>query len=250
MGYFAGRAAPLGPASAELVHALFYNFSFERVAKALPDAWSYAPPQEALAARARGATAALRRQLGALAADPGVAVAADILSRAAEAAPLEGRPLFAANRTLPVPEEPLARLWHCATLLREHRGDGHIAALLSHGITGRQSHVLQSVALSMPRSVYVAAREFSDDEWAAVLGQLTDAGYLDAGGELTEAGRAVKDDVEASTDRLAASAYSALSSGDLDTLTSTLRPIVRRIVESGDLPMEAPMGLKLDELLA
>lgn len=248
MGYFAGRAAPLGSASAKLVHALFYNFTFDRVARALPSAWEFAPPSVAIEARERGATAALRRQLGDLATEPAIAVAADLLGRAAAAAPLEGRPLFAANRTLPEPEEPLARLWHFATLLREHRGDGHIATLLSHGITGRQSHVLQSLAISMPRSVYVTAREFSDDEWNEILGELRSAGYVDATGTLTEAGSAVKDKIERRTDELAFSAYRGLSSDDVDDLTAALRPVVRRIVQAGDLPLDAPMGLNLREL--
>lgn len=248
MGYFAGRAAPLGPVSAELVHALFYNFSFDRVAKALPDAWTYAPPASAIDARERGSTAALRRMLGEEADDPGIAVAADLLARAASAAPLEGRPLFAANSTLREPGDPLARLWHFATLLREHRGDGHIATLLSHGISGRQSHVLQSVAISMPKSVYVAARDFSDDEWGSVLAELREAGYVDAAGGLTDAGQAVKDDIEARTDDLACSAYRELSPADVDTLITTLRPIVRRIVRAGDIPLDAPMGLNLREL--
>ncbi len=93
-------------------------------------------------------------------------------ARAAQAAPLEGRPLFAANRALPEAVDPIARLWHFATLLREHRGDGHVATLLSGGVTGRQSHVLQSLAMGMPKPVYVAAREFSDDEWSDVLAEL------------------------------------------------------------------------------
>jgi hypothetical protein len=248
MGYFAGRAAPLGPASAELVHALFYNFSFDRVAKALPDAWTYAPPAIAIQTREHGATAALRRQLGEQARDPRVAAVAELLARAAEAAPPEGRPLFAANRSLPEPDEPLSRLWHFATLLREHRGDGHIATLLSHGITGRQSHVLQSLAIAMPKAVYVTARDFTDEEWDGVLGELREAGYVDAAGKLTDTGRAVKDDIEARTDELAWTAYAGLSSGDLDTLTTALRPITRSVVAAGDIPLDAPMGLNLREV--
>jgi hypothetical protein len=247
MGYFAGRAAPLGPVSAELVHALFYNFSFERVAKALPDAWNFAPPDVALDARERGAVLSLRRQLGDLARDPCIGQAADVLARAAQAAPPEGRPLFAANRALPVPTDPVARLWHAATLLREHRGDGHAAALLTFGITGRQSHVLQSVAIGMPKAVYVAARDFTDEEWDAVLDELRSAGYVDAAANLTDSGRAIKDRIEERTDELAWSAYSGLSPGDLDTLVRALRPITRAVVDAGDLPLDAPMGLNLRE---
>lgn len=102
MGYFAGRAAPLGPASPELVHALFYNFSFERVARALPDAWTCASPGVALEARERGAATALRRQLGDLAHDERVVTAADVMARAATAAPVEGRASTGATATSPL----------------------------------------------------------------------------------------------------------------------------------------------------
>jgi hypothetical protein len=248
MGYFAGRAAPLGPVGPELVHALFYNFSFDRVARALPDAWTFGNPHVAVEARQRGAEAALRRQLDNLASDEVVSTAADLLARAAHAAPIEGRPLFAANRALPEPVTPIGRLWHFATLLREHRGDGHVAALLTAGITGRQSHVLQSLAMGLPKPVYVAAREFDDDEWVGVLAELRTAGYVDQAGDLTRAGRARKDEIEARTDALAWTAYAGLSLQDLQTLTRVLQPITGAVVRAGDIPLDAPMGLNLREL--
>jgi hypothetical protein len=248
MGYFAGRAAPLGPVGPEVVYALFYNFSFDRVAKALPDAWTFAPANVALEARERGATAALRRQLGELAGDPRVALAADLLARAAHAAPAEGRPLFAANRALPEPVDPIARLWHFATLLREHRGDGHVASLLSGGVRGRQSHVLQSLAMGMPRSVYVAARDFSEGEWEDVLEELRTAGYVDTSGDLTDAGRTLKNDIETRTDELAWTAYTELPQGDLAALADALGPIAQAVVRAGDIPLDSPMGLDLREL--
>jgi hypothetical protein len=154
MGYFAGRAAPLGAVGADVVHAAFYNFAYERVAKALPAAWDFAPPEAALRAREHGAVAALRRQLAEVAEGPAVARAAELASRAAAAVPLAGRVLGAANHALPVPEQPLARLWHAATVLREHRGDGHIAALLAAGIGGRESHVFHAAASGAPRRTY------------------------------------------------------------------------------------------------
>jgi hypothetical protein len=121
MGYFAGRAAPLGRAGAEVVHALFYNFKPEHVARALPDAWDFAPPERAIAARQAGSTATLRRHLGVLADAATVERAADLAAKAARSAAPEGRVLFAANRSLPEADDPLTRLWHAATLLREHR---------------------------------------------------------------------------------------------------------------------------------
>jgi hypothetical protein len=248
MGYFAGRSAPLGPVGPEVVYALFYNFSFDRVAKALPDSWTFAPPHAALEARKRGATAALQRQLGDLTRDPCIGQAAELLARAAEAAPSEGRPLFAANRALPQPDDPVARLWHHATLLREHRGDGHVAALLSGGVTGRQSHVLQSLAIGTPKSVYVTAREFSDGEWEDMLAELRTAGYVDTEGKLTDAGRALKLNIETRTDELAWTAYAGLSPAELTALADALRPIARAVVQAGDIPLDAPMGLNLREL--
>jgi hypothetical protein len=127
-GYFAGRAAPLGRVPAEVVHAIFYNFADGEVSRHIPRVWDTATPADALAARKRGSAAALRRILGHLADSPALARAADLATKAATGAPTEGRVLYAALRALPVPEEPVARLWHAATLLREHRGDAHIAA--------------------------------------------------------------------------------------------------------------------------
>src|SRR4051812_48414924 len=117
MGYFANRAAPLGPVGPEVVHALFYNFGWERVTRALPAAWDFAPPSAALHARAKGSAAALRRALGEYAEGTTLSRAAEMAMRAAGAAPLEGRAIFAANHALPVPEEPLERLWHASTML-------------------------------------------------------------------------------------------------------------------------------------
>ena len=138
-GYFAGRAAPLGRVPAEVVHAIFYNFADGEVSRHIPRVWDTATPADALAARERGSVAALRRILGVLADTPALTRAADLATKAATGAPTEGRVLYAGLRALPVPEEPVARLWHAATLLREHRGDGHIAALVTEGIGGTRS---------------------------------------------------------------------------------------------------------------
>ena len=149
-GYFAGRAAPLGCVPAEVVHALFYNFFPGEVARHIPRVWEVTTPQAAFAAREAGCVRALRGARGDAATPPRVARAADLLSEAAVRASTEGRAMYAALRRLPLPEEPLARLFRAATLLREHRGDGHIAALISHGIGGTESHFLGAIAMGMP----------------------------------------------------------------------------------------------------
>jgi len=133
-GYFAGRAAPLGLAPAEVVHAVFYNFADGEVARHIPWVWGKTTPEEAIAVRERSSTAALRQMIGEVADSPGLVRVADLATRAAVSAPTEGRALYAGLRALDVPEEPVARLWHAATLLREHRGDGHNAALVERGL--------------------------------------------------------------------------------------------------------------------
>lgn len=240
MGYFAGRAAPLGRVGPDVVHALFYNFSRERVAKALPDAWEYGAPAAALDARLAGSVAALRRHLGPLAEGADLERAAELAASAAAAADTLGRPLAAANQALEMPDEPLARLWQAATTLREQRGDGHIAALLTAGIEGREAHVLHSLAIGNDRAIYTAARGFEDAEWAACLDSLERKGLV-SGGTLTDEGHAAKEHVEDLTDRLAA---------DIDPeLIGLLRPLTSAVVQGGDIPLDAPMGLDLRELV-
>ncbi|PWN03604.1 hypothetical protein DJ010_05740 [Nocardioides silvaticus] len=248
MGYFAGRAAPLGPVNAEVVRAAFYNFAPDHVARALPDAWAFAPPQSALDARRTGSAAALRRQLGVIGDDPTVALAADLAAKAARSAPLDGRVLFAANRSLPEPDDPVERLWHAATLLREHRGDGHVAALVTAGVGGRESHVLHALAAGTGRDVYELARTMQEVEWTALLDGLRDRGLVDGPGGLTDAGRELKDRVEQLTDELAAPAYDVLGGEEVDALVDALRPITRAVIAAGDIPSRSPMGLDLDQV--
>src|SRR6188472_3643331 len=134
--YFAGRAAPLGLVPAEVVDALFYNFAPGEVARHIPKVWRTTTPEAAIAARRQGCVAALRRILGDRVDTPALARATELLTRAATSAPSQGRPMYAALLALPVPDETVARLFHAASLLREHRGDGHIAALMVDGIGG------------------------------------------------------------------------------------------------------------------
>ncbi|MFE9773594.1 MarR family transcriptional regulator [Streptomyces sp. NPDC005931] len=244
MGYFAGRAAPLGRVGADVVHALFYNFAYARVSRAVPAAWGFAPPAQALEARVRGSVRALRRALGPAADCADTARAAELAMRAAQSAPLEGRVLFAAHHSLPVPQEPLAQLWHAATLLREHRGDGHVAALVAAGIAGREAHVLHAIASGVPRDVYSSARDFDETEWTAMRDALEEKGLLE-GDRLSRRGQRLKADIEERTDRLAATAYDALTAEETDELIRLLRPLASAVVREGDIPLDNAMGLNL-----
>jgi len=153
--YFAGRAAPLGSSvPAGVVHALFYNFAPGEVARHIPKVWSTTTPEAAIAARQEGCVNALRRILGDRVESADFTRAVELLTTAATSAPLEGRPMYAALRVLPLPEEPVARLFHAASLLREHRGDGHICALMAEGIGGLEAHVLLALDLGIPAPAF------------------------------------------------------------------------------------------------
>ncbi len=246
MGYFAARSAPLGTVPTELVTAIFYNFAPERVAKALPAAWQLAGPEAALRARQDSAVAALRRY--GLQADETVSLAADLTGRAARHAALDGRPLFAANRALPWPDEPLAALWHAATLLREHRGDTHVAVLTAAGVSGRESNVLHAAAGGIPREYIARSRDYDDEAWHYHEQRLAERGLLDEEGSLTADGRELKTHIESTTDTLALSALEALGDDEVETLFQALTPITRAVVDGGDLPAVTPMSLRRDEL--
>jgi hypothetical protein len=195
-GYFAGRAAPLGPVGAAPVIAMFSGFSPPFVRRALPAVWSLATPEAALEARAVGAVAALRR----IAPDAAAAErAAAVLEDAVAALDFAGHPLGAANADLPRPDEPHARLWQAATTLREHRGDGHVAALVSAGLAGIDVLILRA-ALDISRELLQSVRGWTDDEWAAATARLTADGLLHADGSISDLGRERVSAVEDATD--------------------------------------------------
>ncbi len=183
-------------------------------------------PKEAIAVRERSSAAALRKNIGKLADAPGLPRVADLATRAAVSAPTEGRALYAGLRALDVPEEPVARLWHAATLLREHRGDGHNAALAAHGIGGTEAHVLLALSLGMKAEVFSRTHHLPKAQLAAVVDGLRGRGLVDAAGSFTDAGLQTRERIDALTDELAAPAYDVLTADELDELVAELEQIV------------------------
>ncbi|MEU9303767.1 hypothetical protein [Streptomyces sp. NPDC048269] len=240
--YFAFRAAPLGPAGADLVSALFYTFSPSMVRRYVAHSWQPAPPARVLAGRAAATERALQALLGERTASPDLAEAARLARRAAEAADTAGRPLAAANAALPWPEAPHAVLWHAATILREHRGDGHIAALQAHHLDPVESLVLHSGAGAAPAEAF-ANREWPGDEWSAARDRLVAGGLLAEDGTATPAGLALRTAVEKLTDELAAAPWSALTPQEVARLAELLLPPVLDIVGAGLLPTQGTLGI-------
>ncbi|MGY1738600.1 SCO6745 family protein [Geodermatophilus sp. SYSU D00684] len=212
MVYFAGRAAPMGAVGPGVVTATFSNFSPAIVARHIPRAWTLASPAQVVEARFASARASLTRLLGGeeAAAAPEVTELGDLLADACSVLPAEGRPLYAGHADLPWPEDPVTRLWHAASLLREWRGDGHVAVLLRHGLSGLEALVTHTATGRgfLPASAK-ATRGWSDEDWAAAAARLADRGLLD-GDRLTEAGQRLRADLEAETDALGTTPWAHL----------------------------------------
>ena len=233
-GYFAGRSAPLGRVPAEVVHAAFYSFADGEVARHIPRVWDTTTPEAAHAAREQGCVAALRRILGELVETPGLERAAGLLAKASTSAPTGGRVMYAGLRALPMPEEPVARLWHAANMLREHRGDGHVVALVSERIGGTEAHVLNALDAGIyPAESFGRIHHLPEAVLALVMAGLRDRGLLDASGRFTDAGRATKGRIESLTDALAEAPYQGLDPVELDELITVLGPISRRLEVTG-----------------
>lgn len=242
MPYLAQRSAPLGAVGAGVVVATFYNFAPAAVARALPRAWTLASPAEVLDARWRAVVAALGRLLDG--ADPAeVDALADLAGRAAAACEPEGRPLAAAHAEVEVPDHPLARLWQAVTVLREHRGDGHVAALVQRGVTGLDALVTHTAGgRGFAPAFAAASRGWTPEQWQDATDGLVARGLLDPGGRLTDAGRALREELEVATDAASARPLGVLDADGLARLTALGRSLSGRAVAAGAYPASGVMA--------
>jgi hypothetical protein len=247
MAYFAFRLAPVGEVDAHIGTALCYNFSPRRVGRALPDAWTYASAAQALTGRREAAGSALRR----ISRDSGIAdgwaTAAHLLWRASEAADTVGRPLAAANQQLPRPEDDLDVIWLATTVLREHRGDGHNAVLLSRGVGPVAAHLLKQGAGESDGEILRTGRGFTEEEWAAGVDDARGRNWLDRQGALTAAGRDEHHAIEAATDALAAGPWDALGAAGTEQAHVALLPLARAVSRTGMIPQPSPVGMVWNE---
>ena len=235
-GYFPARAAAMGAVNAGVVQATFFNFSCVAAVFGMDRAWEIATPAQVLAARYRAADRALRRMCGDLLDAPEVLEAVELARTATSGCHPEGRPLFAANASLDWPEVPHLALFHAVTLLREFRGDGHIAALVVEGISGLEAalmHVAQGD--SWTREPLRKTRGYTTEEWDAAAAGLRARGWLDDADVFTAEGAAVRQRVEDRTDVLALPAWQALGIDGATRLRELVRPLSTAILEAGGL---------------
>lgn len=234
-GYFASRAAPMGAVSAEVVIATFFNFHPDVVHRAIPSAWEATTPVALLEARLDGIDAALGRCCGDLLDGPDVARAAELAREAAAACGVHGRPLFAGHAGLSWPSSAPLALWHGISLLREYRGDGHIACLVDAGLDGLEALILHAASGEVPRAALQATRRWSDDEWVAGVARLASRGLVDGEGGFTADGAALRQRIEDRTDELALAPWLAIGVDGCDELRALVRPLSRAVVSSGGL---------------
>ena len=236
LGYFPARAAALGRVGPGTVQATFFNFSRLAVEFGLAGVWEQVSPEQLVEARRRGVDRALRRLCGSLLDGPEVAEAVELARTAAQGCTPYGRPLYAAHADLPEPELPHVQLWHAITLLREFRGDGHVAALVGEGVTGLEAAVLH-VALgdSWTRKGLQSTRAYSDEEWDGAVAGLVARGWLQPDGTFTDAGRAHRQRVEDLTDALALPAWERLGEDGCARLRELVRPLSQAVVAAGGL---------------
>ena len=244
MGYFAMRAAPLGPVGSAVVTAAFYGFHPSRAARALPAAWNIAGPAEALAARLAGVDAALRRVWGTDLESDEVRQAADLAWEAAQGCDTAGRVLGAGNQALARPDRPHLALWQACTTLREHRGDGHNAALIAAGIGPVHAHLLKIAAGETTPSSLRQGRNWPDDDWTEAADEMVDRGWVTVSGGLTGKGMATHHDVEQATDNASERPWRALGEARTKRLVDLLTPLAHDVIATGAFPLPNPIGAR------
>lgn len=241
MSYFASRVAPLGPVSAAAVTAMAYGFAPAMVGRAIPDAWKFADPATVLDARISSAAEALRHHLD----RPALASLEELsglLWQAIAGCRFDGRPLAAAWSHVPRPSDTVASAWLAATIVREHRGDGHVLSAVCAGLRGLDATVTFVATGAISREIIQPARGWTDEDWQQSERRLQARGLLDRDGRLTKTGGALRRDVEDQTDRLAAAPVERLGETGVRHAIDLAAPISRHLIDSGLIPVPNPIG--------
>lgn len=258
-GYFAFRGAPFGHATPGVYDAAFHSFSLPFVRRWVPAIWKATTPEIALVARSTAAAATLQRcaEISGLDLHAIAAAANPIIEELVQQCPWSGRSVFAANRDVALPEDPIQRLWQLCTLLREHRGDGHVVACTAAGLSGLEAHVLIAVEQQNSFGDLARTRGWTTDEWSTCLAGLQRRGLVNRDSEprVTEVGLALRQTIETSTDELATQPFAKLANENdvsevtavehIEQLTKLLDPIAEVVAASGTIRYPNPMGLPI-----
>jgi hypothetical protein len=236
--YVWGRAASLGPdVSPAVVESCFGVFESGMIERVLTAAQATVSQEVVLAARQRGATAGLAASTGSI--DPSViATLGSRLLVALQEVEGTGRPLFSALRALPVPHDPHGALWRGAELLREHRGDGHLAAGIAVGLNASEMNVLTELWLGYGFGEYSGTRGFSTDRLAETAAGLHERGWLTGERSLTADGRQAREAIELATDASQQALMDALGD-DAEWVITSATTISSAVLASHAAPADA-----------
>lgn len=237
MGYAASRSAALGAPAAPVVVATFHGFAPRLVERAIPDAWRLADGDAVLDTRLALAREALTPGLD----GHDVAALAQRLAGVTERVDLAGKPLAAAERSLPVPDDAVGALWRHASVLRELRGDAHVSVLVTAGLGGAAANALQ-VALGRAPVRQRESRGWTEEEWAEALEDLRRRGWVDADGHGTDTGRAARERLEDATDRAVDAALDTEATAHAVAVEPALAAAARDVVASGAITYPNPIG--------
>jgi len=250
MTYFASRAAAMGPVPAETVIATFYNFNPAIIRRVIPAAWQIAVPAQVLEARLEAVDRSLRQAWGDEVGSSHVRQAADLARRAADHATSrpQGRPLFAGHASLPWPDAPHLVLWHAQTLIREFRGDGHVALLMTEGLDGLGALITHAATGAIPAEALRTTRAWTEQDWAAGVQQARDDGWIADGPGLTlsETGQRRRQSIEIRTDELAVFAYQAIGEDGCTRLRELTAPLSAAVM-AADLGFPAALTTRYSQ---
>ena len=234
--YFASRAAPMGPVPAEVVIATFFNFNPDMVREVIPAAWATADPAAIQAGRMRAASAVLARCCPQVGADH-LEEATELAGKMLRPLGYEGKALAGANRSVTEPDDPWARFWQRVTILREWRGDVHVAALTTAPVDAVEALILHAATDQVPRAALVATRQWPEDEWAAGVARLAARGLVDDEERFTDAGRAFREEIEHRTNVACQAMVDSVGEDETHRLVDLLKPVRRGLLDGGAFAM-------------
>lgn len=229
--YLWGRAVGLGDPPGEVVAAAFGVYEPRLVTAVYEHARRQCGRAGFLAAREEATIASLSDILG----DVDVTGSVAVLRRGVEAADNCGRALFSGLNSLDWPDDPVGQLWRACDLLREHRGDSHMAVWIAAGLGPVAVNLLTELWLGMPLGVYTAMRRgWPEADIVSAVAELEARGLV-SGAEITAAGRVFRDQLEDRTDALEQPVVDAMGE-DFEPVIQALDTWSTTIAASGAFP--------------
>jgi hypothetical protein len=234
--YFAPRAAPMGPVTAPVVAATFFNFSPDRVGAEIPAAWDFASPSTIQDARLRGVARVLNERVAGVMTSESVAEATAIAGEMCANLDFSGKPLAAANHAVVLPADPLTALWQLVTVIREWRGDVHVAALTVAGLTAVEALILHGATGEVDPETLRTSRGWSETDWSQTVANLAARGLVNADGTFTNDGQALRSAIETQTNQACVILVDAVGEAKTASLIGHLKPLRKALLASGIFP--------------